>query len=392
MKLFRYVHLCVLLFYMSSSYLFSQDLEKVNIGDILTLNSKVLNEDRSIYVYLPDSYNESTFNYPVLYLLDAEYEFHHTTGTISFLSGTGKIPEVIVVGIVNTNRSRDLTPEAPNDKESKAFWGEIGGADKFRRFLKEELIPLIDNTYRTTNYRLIRGQSFGGLFGIYDFLLEDKIFNAYIITSPSVGWNENSLFKKLVQTDFNDKKYIKVYIGEAEFDWGGNMEIKKFSESMKEKIDNDKYFKYEFFMNEGHYSLVFGATQNGLKFIYNYWMPSDSIMNSSDLKSLQHHYVRLSSEFGYEIKVPMDQIIRLANNQLRKKKYESGISIAKLNIELYPDQPQSYWHTGDAYFLGGNFEEALEYFEQALLKAKALKIQDLEIYKSSITRAEEKLK
>ena len=88
-------------------------------------------------------------------------------------------------------------------------------------------------------------------------------------------------------------------------------------------------------------------------------MPSDSIMNSSDLKSLQHHYVRLSSEFGYEIKVPMDQIIRLANNQLRKKKYESGISIAKLNIELYPDQPQSYWHTGDAYFLGGNFEEAL---------------------------------
>ena len=391
MKLLRFVLCAGIGFCISSSQLFSQPIDKVSIGDVLTLNSEILNEDRSIYVNLPESYTESTFRYPVLYLLDAEYEFHHTTGTISFLSGTGKIPEVIVVGIVNTNRSRDLTPEAPNDEESKAFWGEIGGADTFRRFIKEELIPFIDNTYRTIDYRLVRGQSFGGLFGIYDVLREDPIFDAYITTSPSVTWNENSLFKQLTQTDFTDKKFTKVYIGEAEFDWGGNTRIKDFSESMQEKINDDTYFKYDFFPGEGHYSLVFDATQKGLKFIYKNWMPSDSVMNSSDLSNLQRHYAKLTSEFGYQIDVPMDQIIRLANNQLRKKQYESGISIAKRNIELYPDQPQSYWHTGDAYYLGGNYEMALEYFKMALVKAEALKVKDLEPFKSSIRQTEEKV-
>ena len=168
----------------------AQQNDKVIIGDIVQLKSEILKEDRTLQIYLPDSYKNSTFNYPVLYLLDSEFEFHHTTGTINFMSNTGKIPETIVVGIVNANRTRDLTPEAPNDNDSRAFWGEIGGAENFRKFIQQEIIPFIGENYRTDGYNILRGQSFGALFSLFDFFKEDALFNAYIITSPTVRWNE----------------------------------------------------------------------------------------------------------------------------------------------------------------------------------------------------------
>ena len=88
----------------------------------------------------------------------------------------------------------------------------------------------------------------------------------------------------------------------------------------------------------------------------------------------------------------MDQVIRLVNNHLREQNFESAIAISKRNIELYPEQPQSYLHTGDAYSFAGNYEKALEYFNQALIKAIALKIVNLEEYETSINKAKKKLK
>ena len=376
----------ILLLVLFVDHVDAQETGKVIIGDELTLFSEILDEERTIYIYLPESYLVSTFEYPVLYLLDAEWDFHHTTGTVEFLSGAGKIPELIVVGIVNTNRSRDLTPEAPNDSVSQAFWGEIGGAADFRLFIKNELIPFVDSTYRTVEYNLLRGQSFGGLFGIFDLFATDPCFNAYMLTSPSVRWNDNIFFKQMEAKDFEPNDRTKLYIGEAEFDWGDNNGIKAFSDIWNNRLSNTNYFHHKLYHGEGHSSLVFEATLDGLKFIYRNWSPHDSIMNSSQLANLTDHYSRLSDEFNYEIKVPMDQIIRLANNQLRKKNYKTGIKIAKKNVELYPDQPQAYWHLGDAYFLSGMKKESHPYFEEALRKAKALNFSDLTDYETSVNR------
>lgn len=382
--------LSILVFLLFSTILLGQNNEKVIIGDIVRLNSKVLSEERVVYIYVPESYHQSTFKYPVLYLLDAEWDFHHTTGTIAFLSGTGKIPELIVVGIVNTKRSRDLTPEAPNDTESQQFWGEIGGADNFKSFIQKELIPYIDSNYRTVDYNILRGQSFGGLFGIFDLFQTDHGFNAYVLTSPSVRWNENMFFKQIAKLDFNNYQKIKLYIGEAEFDWGDNDGISKFSALWNKYNMNQDNFQYELYEGEGHSSLVFDATNDALKFIYQNWKAPDSLMYSSDLESLKQYYSRLSAEFNYEVKVPMDQVIRLANNQLRNKNYEAGIAIARQNVELYPEQPQTYWHVGDAYYLAGRDKEALVYFEKALEKAKILNLRNLEDYEMSVSKLKKK--
>ncbi len=384
----RFVFLIVLV----ALNLSGQNQVKVTIGENLILNSKILNEERTIQIYTPESYWNYTFQYPVLYLLDSEYEFHHTTGLINFMAGTGKIPEMIVVGIVNTNRSRDLTPPGPNNKENQEFWGEIGGAENFRDFIKTELMSYIDKNYRTAGYNIIRGQSFGGLFGVFDFLRDKPLFNAYLLTSPTVRWNENNLFKKLENLHIATQDKIKVYIGEAEFDSGNDTGIKEFSKLLASNFNDSTYFKYEYFMDESHYSLVLDATKKGLDFVYENWKLPKDVVSKGDFDDLKLHYSKLSQELGYEIKIPMAETIRLVNDKLREKDYALAIDISKKNIELYPDQPETYWHAGDAYSFAEDYTNALIYFKLALHKAKEKSLHDLEEYKNSIIKTQNKIK
>ena len=131
----------------------------VNTGFSFKFHSAILNEDRTIFIALPDGYNNQTKKYPVLYMVDGQWNFNHTAQTLAWLSrcDAGIIPHTIVVGIhTGENRERDLT--RTQNKENKTG----GGADIFYKFLKEELIPFIDKNYSTYNYRVLGGVSFRG--------------------------------------------------------------------------------------------------------------------------------------------------------------------------------------------------------------------------------------
>ena len=82
----------------------------ITLGIQTSVTSTVLDEERPILIYTPDGYAHGTGKYPVIYLLDGDSHLLHTAGTTQFLSRNGKMPEVIIVGIPNTERTRDLTP------------------------------------------------------------------------------------------------------------------------------------------------------------------------------------------------------------------------------------------------------------------------------------------
>ena len=121
------------------------------IGQSFSLNSEILNEERPYQIYLPDDYDKNGAPVSVLYLLDGDGHFHHTTGIVSFLKRQGRIPNFMVVSIPNTNdRTRDLTPAIKLDMEAKKNFPTAGGADNMLSFIKNELIPHIDKTYNTS--------------------------------------------------------------------------------------------------------------------------------------------------------------------------------------------------------------------------------------------------
>lgn len=157
-----------------------------------TIYSESVNDTFRILVSLPDNYSLSEQKYPVLYVLDGDIAFGMAASIARYLQIGDNIPELIIVGIgygsidksAGEKRKRDYRPTSAN------------GAENFLSFFEEELIPHIDSNYRTVpGDRTINGYSIGGLFALYSLFTKPEIFSRYILGSPSLSWDEYSIFK-----------------------------------------------------------------------------------------------------------------------------------------------------------------------------------------------------
>ncbi len=158
----------------------------------LTIKSKVLGEDRAILVRTPANYDTNKRTYPVLYMTDGDAHIDHTSGTLEFLARNGRMSEMIVVGIPNTDRTRDLSPTKPTAtlaQLARPQFPTAGGADNFLKFIETELIPEIEKTYRTQPYRVLAGHSLGGLFAVHAMITKPDLFNSYVAVSPALNWD-----------------------------------------------------------------------------------------------------------------------------------------------------------------------------------------------------------
>lgn len=163
-------------------------------GEVRNVHSKVLGEERTLNIRLPEGYNDTTLAYPVICVLDgsANEDFPHIAGLVQFMNMYALLPGSIVVGIANVDRQHDLTPATQSDSD-RVWIPTHGGADAFIRFLDEEALPFIDSTFRTNGTRTIIGQSLGGLFCIHLLFERPALFDRYVIVSPSLWWNNGAL-------------------------------------------------------------------------------------------------------------------------------------------------------------------------------------------------------
>ena len=164
------------------------------IGDTFTLESKALGETRRINVYPPPGYAKSDLRVPVLYMPDGgiDEDFLHVAGLVEVLVGNGTMRPFLLVGIENTERRRDLTGPTDNAEDSKIA-PHVGGSATFRKFIRDELMPLVKQRYRTTDETAIVGESLAGLFVVETFFLEPDLFDTYIAFDPSLWWNDHKL-------------------------------------------------------------------------------------------------------------------------------------------------------------------------------------------------------
>ncbi|HEX8701539.1 MAG TPA: alpha/beta hydrolase-fold protein [Myxococcaceae bacterium] len=163
-----------------------------------TLESATLKETRRINVYLPPGYDAAgTTRYPVLYMPDGgvKEDFPHIATTVDTAIRAGEMKPLIVVGIENTERRRDMT--GPTEvAEDRKIAPRVGGSAAFRSFIRDELMPQVRGKYRVTNETAIIGESLAGLFIVETFFLQPKLFDTYIALSPSLWWNSEELVRK----------------------------------------------------------------------------------------------------------------------------------------------------------------------------------------------------
>lgn len=258
--------------------------ESIEIGKSYTIQSKVLNEERKIQIYLPTGYNDTNYpnqKYPVIYLLDGESNFNYLTAYVDKLSRYPypSIPEMIIVGIVNTNRTRDLTPtvvtkeEMSKDQASKIN-GENGGNDNFFKFLKEDVFTYVESNYRTLNYKILIGHSFGGITALNNLVNHTDMFNAYIVHDPSIWWDNKIMLREYtdhINQDFKHRRLFLTQVGESENKGHLNdhySAIKEFDKLMSSTPNSSLTYKYVAYEGEDHGSIPLKGNLDGLRFIF----------------------------------------------------------------------------------------------------------------------------
>jgi len=358
------------------------------IGTNRQLHSEVLGEDRPVIVHLPQGYEAGQQRYPVMYLLDGDGHFHHTTGITDFLTQQGYMPAMIVVAIPNTDRTRDLTPEPD------AEWAEqaptAGGADDFLRFLSDELIPWVDGRYRTASFRVLVGHSFGGLFAAYALLERPEVFDAYLSISPSLWWNDRALVEQAEATIEQqpwDGRFF--YMTMADEDGDMLPAAAAFAAVLKASAPESFEWQFHWMNHETHGSIPHRTTYDALEWLFmEYRAPAD--LTALGVDGLERHYAMLSKRY-YEMDVPEAIINRLGYQYLGQGNVPHAIEALQLNVERFPESANVYDSLGDAYDAAGKFDRALENYERAYRMAQATNHPFVATYRSNYERLVEKV-
>lgn len=230
--------------------------------DTFTIQSSQVEELRTINVWTPLEYESGTDSLTVVYMPDGgiKEDFPYIANTLNDLINAKKIPPVILVGIENTQRRKDLTGPTAIEKD-KEIAPVVSGSEQFRAFIDEELIPEINKRYRTSDKRGIIGESLAGLFVTETFLLKPELFNFYIAFDPSLWWNDQYLVKntdEYLDKFPETKKTIFWFAGSGAEDISATVE--KLSDILQSRKSENIMWKYSDEKEESH-KTIFRATK-----------------------------------------------------------------------------------------------------------------------------------
>jgi len=352
--------ICILVFILAGVAYTQQQISSVT-HTRYTIVSKALGEERTILVRVPFGYERSTQKFPVMVMLDAHAPQNGMVASIiESQASAGVMPEMILVGIQNTNRTRDLTPtktERPNS----------GGTDKFLDFIETELLPFVEKNYRTEPYRVFVGHSLGGLAVVYTMITRPHLFGGYVAASPVLHWDNNLVIKKSEELFKANKKFQKslfISLGnEPDYTAGFN----SYKDLIKKSAPAGLDAVFEHWTDEDHGSIVMRAYLTGLRKTFEGWQPDPSVQN---LLAMKAHYSKLSKRFGYQIDPPENMINQFGYGLLRADKMDEAVEAFEENVKLHPESANVYDSLAEALERKGAKSKALANYEKAYKMAE----------------------
>lgn len=364
----------------------------------LTIKSTVLGEDRRILVRTPGGYETNKVAYPVMYMTDGDAHITHTSGSIDFLARNGRMSEVILVGIPNTDRTRDLSPSKPSNTGATGApqFPTAGGADNFLKFIETELIPEIEKRYRVTPYRILAGHSLGGMFALHAMVSKPDLFQSYIAVSPALHW-DNQLVVKRAEDFFKDRKEFNATLFMTIGNEPGPLDdaFHQFKQVLAKNQSQGFVWEAQEMPDEDHGTVVLRSHYFGLRKVYDGWqMPRDPMTGAiaGGLKAADEHYSKLSKKFGYNLQVPESLVNQIGYQHLFADQVDEAISVLKVQVERYPESANPYDSLGEAYERAGKLDLAVPMYEKAAALGKQNSDANAALFKTNYDRASEKLK
>lgn len=301
----------------------------VTIGEQLTIESTVLGEQRSVIVGLPESYKATDIGYPVLYVLDGAAHFNYISGIVQFLATNEFIPEMIVIAVNNTDRNRDLTPPSQAALDLQ-YVPTQGGAANFQRFFAEELMPWVENNYRTQPYKLLMGHSFGGLFAIHTLTTRPDLFNAYIAISPSMQWNAQGLVEQAEQY-FSTIEQLPASLYMTAGNEGAALlgGTRKLAGVLDEMAPKDLLWQFDHLPQETHGSVPLRSAYQGLEFVFSDWLLRNpyEMYSRYGIKTIENFYALSDQRYGVRRGVPFITLGDLLSSMVRNGDLDGAVAL-----------------------------------------------------------------
>ncbi|MBN3584690.1 tetratricopeptide repeat protein [Algoriphagus aestuarii] len=361
--------LALIIFLLGINEVKSQENQSIQLGSKHSFHSEILEEKREYWVSFPESYSDEESNYkkyPILIVLDRSSFFHAISSTVNYMGRIGRVPEMIVVGIQNVSRTRDFTP----DKIVTARENDFGGGDDFLDFLEKELIPKLDQEYKTAPYRILFGHSLGGLLATHAYMKENTIFNSFLAIDPSFGsWDAPTMDKKLEAVTPNS---FDRYLYLATANWGKrNIRNRdrhvRLYEALNSKVAGEFPATLEYFENEDHSSVPIPAFHHGLSSIFEGY--GISYRDVESLDQLTEHFEEISQRLSWSFDPPENLVNRIGYSKLQSRVEEEkskALAFFLLNTENYPGSYNAFDSLGEAYEELGNVALAIENYEKSL--------------------------
>lgn len=341
----------------------------IAIGERVSLYSDTLAEDRSLLIGKPDGYDDSDDTYPVLIVLDGDAHFHQTTAIARFLADHELMPGVVVVAIENTIRPRDLTPPSSDPLDRQNF-PLRGGADAFQTFIADELLPWLDENYRTRPFRILTGHSHGGLFAIYSLITQPGIFDGYIAISPSLQWDGQGYVER-ADAFFRSIDELPVSLFVTAGNEGGELlgGVRKLAAALDAGAPRGLAWSFEHLPQESHGSIPLRGTLQGLEFIFSDWTLRRDPMEVYDrfgIEAIERFYENSDRRYGYDRGRPVFEVTRIALALMDQGRLDEVMSLIRRYRDAIDPPVRVLVRIADAYRAQDRPDAAAEVYRLAL--------------------------
>lgn len=378
--------------------IYAQTNNTIVIGKGDSVYSTILQENRKIWIHMPDTTSPdgifAKHHYPVVYLLDGDENNFTTVASMIQAAGGGSgnisFPQMIVVGIPNTDRTRDLTPTHVNaapmlDSMSAAH---SGGGENFILFIQKELIPHIDSLYPTAPYRLLIGHSFGGLTVMHVLINHTSLFNAFVAIDPSMFWDDQKLLKQatavLAKNNFESRSLF-LAVANTMAKGMDTLQVQTDTDMMSLHIrsilqlghclaantKNGLAFNWKYYPEYDHGAVPLVAAYDAIRSIfafYNFNFPYREFFDTAFKADtiLTAHYKIVSKQMGYKV-FPPEQMVNVLGYQLMgSKQFGRALYFFKMNTDNYPKSFNAYDSMGDLYDAMSDKKQAIAAYSKAL--------------------------
>ena len=364
----------------------------VEVGVADSLYSEVLGEHRPFWVHLPNGGDlREGHRYPVIYLLDGGVHLGGLAAVQEYYTHF-RLPEMIVVGISNrTHRTRDLTTSSVSARRGTPVVAS-GGAERFTRFIADELIPTIDRTYPTSGHRTLIGHSYAGLFTIHTLIHHPDLFRNYVAIDPSLDWDDQAFLHDataaLANEDYSGKGlYVSlanqilrfsdtltlddVMRDTTEFSLGIRSTL-EFAQAAEAHSDNGLHFSWGYYEQDLHGSVPLVSMRDGLVFLYDWWelkhpaLYNDPSTTTADIVGLiRDRSAALTAGMGEPMAMQEDLLTMLGMMAMDMPQPDKAPAVFDLLLEYYPESPDAHAAVAEFFESRNDRAQALRHAREA---------------------------